>query len=293
MGKADWVIVALKSTALSAAPALVRPLLKPTTRVLAIMNGLVDEDLVQMLEEQGCPEGEERGGGERAEQEAHSSPPAGVTAASASKLTCCAATFGGMALVCCNKIAPGHVDHSYAGKLTVALASSSDDGPNVEFTHREAMEDLWRDINIEYFVYEENIVRGRWSKMCWNLPFNGISVAMGGITIDKVVTDPGLRRLAYVVIDETISAANADLESRGANPSMFLGQAEKDAMMTLSDGMGPYKTSTMLDFTHRRPMEVQYLFRKAVERANRLNVPVPHLETLVTQIEAFQRFYGL
>jgi ketopantoate reductase len=57
--------------------------------------------------------------------------------------------------------------------------------------------------------------------------------------------------------------------------------------------MGPYKTSTMLDLTNRKPMEVKYLFRKAVEKANQLNVPVPHLETLVTQIEAFQRFHNL
>ena len=64
-------------------------------------------------------------------------------------------------------------------------------------------------------------------------------------------------------------------------------------MMTLSDNMGPYKTSTMLDLVTRKPMEVKYVFRKAVERAKQLNVNVPHLETLVTQIEAFQRLYNL
>ena len=51
--------------------------------------------------------------------------------------------------------------------------------------------------------------------MCWNLPYNGISVAMGGITVDKIVSDPGLRRLADLVMDETIAAGNADLEARG------------------------------------------------------------------------------
>ena len=64
-------------------------------------------------------------------------------------------------------------------------------------------------------------------------------------------------------------------------------------MMTLSDNMGPYRTSTMLDLLNRRPMEVKYLFRKAVDRAKELNVHVPHLETLVLQIEGFQRFYDL
>ena len=53
------------------------------------------------------------------------------------------------------------------------------------------------------------------------------------------------------------------------------------------------ETSTMLDLTNRRAMEVKYLFRKAVDRAKKLGVPVPHLETLVIQIEAFQRMYNL
>jgi 2-dehydropantoate 2-reductase len=127
----------------------------------------------------------------------------------------------------------------------------------------------------------------------WNLPFNGISVAMGGITVDKIVNDPGLRRLADLVMDETIAAANADLASNGIDEAFYLGDKDKKRMFNLSDGMGPYRTSTMIDFVDKNPMEVEYLFRKPVDRAADLGVPVPHLETLVAQIEAFQRFYKL
>ena len=128
--------------------------------------------------------------------------------------------------------------------------------------------------------------------MVWNLPFNGISVAMGGITIDKVVQDPGLRQLAKKVMDETNAIANADLQCHGETFEP-LGELEKTQMMTLSDGMGPYKTSTMLDFVNRRSMEVKYIFRKPVERAKALGISTPHLETIVTQIEAYQRIYDL
>ena len=285
MGVADWVIVALKSTSLDAAPDLIRPLLGPDTRVLAIMNGMIDQDLVAMMENGSSDDGAHR-------QHHH---PAGV-AATPQRLTCCAAVYAGMALVCSNKLAPGRVDHSYAGKLTGALSASSSEEWNLhgnQDAERQAFYDLWKDTKSIEHVYDEDLTRARWSKMCWNLPFNGISVAMGGITIDKVVGDPGLKRLAYTVIDETIAAANADLESKGADPSTYLGELEKEAMMDLSCTMGPYKPSTMLDFTNRRPMEVKYLFRKPLDRANQLNVPVPHLETLVAQIEAFQRMYDL
>jgi ketopantoate reductase len=49
----------------------------------------------------------------------------------------------------------------------------------------------------------------------------------------------------------------------------------------------------MLDLVNRNPMEVKYVFRKAVDRANELNVPVPTLDTLVTQIEFLQRTHSL
>ena len=59
-------------------------------------------------------------------------------------------------------------------------------------------------------------------------------------------------------------------------------------MMDLSDGMGDYSTSSMLDLIHRRPMEVQYLFRKALEQADQLEVPAPILITLTALIAARQ-----
>jgi ketopantoate reductase len=74
--------------------------------------------------------------------------------------------------------------------------------------------------------YEESLLRGRWRKSLWKLPFNGISVAMGGITVDIIVNDPGLRRLADLVMDKTIAAANADLSSHGAPSLLYLGDED-------------------------------------------------------------------
>jgi len=60
-------------------------------------------------------------------------------------------------------------------------------------------------------------------------------------------------------------------------------------MMDLSDNMGAYKTSSTIDFVEGRPLEIHNLITKPVERARLLGMPVPHLETLVTQIESVQR----
>ena len=274
IGPVDWVVVALKSTALEAIPELIFPLLKKDTRVLVVMNGLVEDDLIHALKVRA---------GEK-EYESYNE----FLDENDDSIQFCAAVYGGMALVCSNRLTPGHVDHSYAGLLNAGVASFNPDRTTVE-QNQAAFEALFKGTKVD-IAFEKSLLRGRWKKNVWNLPFNGISVAMGGITVDKIVGDPGLRWLADTVMDETIAVANADLLRHHEDDSFYLGNAEKKQMMDLSDGMGPYRTSTMIDLTEKRPLEVKYLFRKAIERAKILGIPVPHLETLVVQIEAFQRF---
>jgi len=200
MGKADWVILALKSTALQHAPSLIQPLLHRNTRVLAIMNGLIDEDLVDLLRNiPGADKGTE-------------------------KTLPCAAVYGGMAFICSNRLKPGLVEHSYYGMLAGGVAASSTDRNDEEPLN--ALVDLWKRTKVT-FTEEPSLIRGRWVKNCWNLPFNSVSCAMGGIlTVYDIVRDPGLRKLADDIMDETIQIANADLASRGMDSSMFLGENE-------------------------------------------------------------------
>eukprot|EP00804_Cyclotella_cryptica_P020711 CCRYP_003508-RC/>CCRYP_003508-RC protein AED:0.40 eAED:0.40 QI:64/0.85/0.75/1/1/1/8/1979/409 len=261
----DWVVCSLKSTSLHEVPRLIEPLLSPDTRLLVIMNGLIEDDLIDFMRERRKARGLDGVG--------------------------C-----GMALICSNRLSPGKIDHSYGGKLVAGVAYSADansDRGKWSPSDKEAILDLFSPVTPVPFEFDPNLLRGRWWKNVWNLPFSGISCAMGGITVDKIVNDPSLRRLAYKVIDETIAVANADMLNNGASLEELLGEETRDEMMALSDGMGAYKPSTMLDFHARKPMEVKYLFRRAVDRANDLKVPVPHLETVVDMIEYYQRLYGL
>ena len=70
----DWVIVCLKSTSLDEVPELIEPLLSPETRLLMIMNGLIEDDLCDMLRQQQKSKGNDGMG--------------------------CKAIYGGMALIC-------------------------------------------------------------------------------------------------------------------------------------------------------------------------------------------------
>jgi 2-dehydropantoate 2-reductase len=38
----------------------------------------------------------------------------------------------------------------------------------------------------------DNLAEARWQKLVWNIPFNGLAVAAGGITTDRILADPAL-----------------------------------------------------------------------------------------------------
>jgi 2-dehydropantoate 2-reductase len=143
IGPVDWVIVALKSSALDAIPELIYPLLTPgKTRVLTIMNGLIEEDLISSLKELAGEDPED------------------------SSLKCCAALYGGMALVCCNRLGPGRVDHSFAGLLSGGIAACST--TTTKEDNKEAYEKLWEPTKVE-IAYEPSLLAGRWRKVCARL----------------------------------------------------------------------------------------------------------------------------
>ena len=154
---------------------------------------------------------------------------------------------------------------------------------------RSELQALWHGVPAVPCQWEEDLRTGRWRKMLWNLPFNGISVAMGGIPTDEIVGDAGLRALARAVMEETLAVAVAECGPE----ECALNSSHVDAMFALTDSLGSYRPSTMIDLLERRPMEVEYLFRKPLQRAQALGVPTPHLYTLVTMIEALQRKYNL
>lgn len=264
----DWIVVSLKSTALDAVPHLLEPLLHPGVRIIAIMNGMIEDDLIAMLKEKM----EERSNG---------------------PLECCRALYGGMAFICCNRLAPAVVDHSFYGPLAAGVASHRNENRRCEEEDKSAFLRLWAPTKVRA-SFEDSLLRGRWRKNIWNLPFNGISVAMGGITVDKIVTDMGLRSLSEHIMSETVAIGNADLE-REYGPEGYdpLDEEDKLFLMSLSDTMGEYRPSTMIDLLQRKPMEVDYLFRKPLDRGKELGISSPYLETIVWQIEAYQKEFGL
>jgi 2-dehydropantoate 2-reductase len=86
----------------------------------------------------------------------------------------------------------------------------------------------------------ENLLEARWRKLVWNIPFNGLSIAEGGITTDRICADPRLAREARELMLEVQRAAAA---FGFAIPDEFVAK-----QFEVTPPMGPYQPSSLVDF---------------------------------------------
>ena len=57
-------------------------------------------------------------------------------------------------------------------------------------------------------VLVDNLMEARWQKLMWNIPFNGLSIAEGGITTDRICADPRIAAEARGLMLEVQRAAS-------------------------------------------------------------------------------------
>ncbi len=175
--------------------------------------------------------------------------------------------FGAMAFVCINRGEPGIIHHLDYGRVSIG---HFDDDP----AEAARLCDLLESGGIEVAV-APNLRYARWEKLCWNVPFNGLSVAGGGIGTRTIVTDPELRATAEGAMTDVIVAANADLAALGSNARLDAPEIVA-RMFALTETMGDYRTSMMIDYVLGRELEVEAILGNPVRRARQLGtIPLP------------------
>lgn len=267
-GKADWVFLCMKSYALKALQHQLLALCHSHTKIVVIMNGLGMEDTI-----------------------ASWLGPSRV--------------FGGIAYIAVSRADPDPDDPSN-GPLLVTVKKELDlhIGHMLDDAEQlKASAALWAWTRIaEQVVQVPALLTARWSKVCWNIAFSGIAVAMGGLTTDLICDDPGLSQLADEVLTECINVGNADISHQHTLrtglpcPAELLMdmEAHKAKLWMGSRKVGAYRTSTVLDLLAGREMEMEYLFSEVLRRARCLGEVDPmlrysKLEAVVLMVEATGR----
>ena len=176
--------------------------------------------------------------------------------------------LGGLCFVCLNRIRPGLVRHSGGGRVVIGEWSAGVPG------RAEAIASRFKQAGVPAAA-AANLRQAQWEKLVWNIPFNGLSVAEGGVTCDVLLDtcEPEIRAL----MAEVIAAARA----LGLN----LNENLIDHNLTITRPLGAYRTSSMIDYLEGREVELEPIWREPLRRANAAGVPMPRLEELLQRIE--------
>jgi 2-dehydropantoate 2-reductase len=176
-----------------------------------------------------------------------------------------------MAFVCINRGEPGVIHHLEYGRVSIGHALD-------DASENARLDQLLNSGNIETVV-APNLRYARWEKLCWNVPFNGLSVAAGGLGTQTIVRNRELRATAERAMREVIAAGNADLASIGS-PARLDEEEVVARMFALTDTMGDYRTSMVIDHVLGNELEVEAILGNPVRRARELGLAVPTMASL-------------
>ena len=175
----------------------------------------------------------------------------------------------GMAFICSAKAGPGHINHQFYGNINIGNYSCHNPqryGQMLADFHAAGIGAA----DVEY-------LEARWKKAVWNMPFNGMTVALN-TTTNRLLSCESTHRLIYDQMLEVIGAAQAlgvkNLDTRFA-----------DKMIANTIKMPPYSPSMKLDFDFHRPMEINYLYTRPIAEARAAGFAMPKLEMLEAELQ--------
>ena len=174
----------------------------------------------------------------------------------------------GLAFICSAKTEPGVVNHQCYGSINLANYSCKDE------TLMQAVVDEFRQAGIETGLVEYH--EARWKKAVWNMPFNGMTVALHTQT-NLLLKNKSTRQLIREQMMEVVSTA----QHLGVKN---LDVAFVDKMIDMTDNMTPYSPSMRLDYDFHRRMEIYYLYTRPLEIAREAGCPMPKLEMLEAEL---------
>lgn len=233
MPKCDWLLVGAKTASnVSLAPIINRVAAK-CAKVVLLQNGLGIEDELRPLLEDSLH------------------------------------LLGGLCFICVHRSAPGVIVHQSLGMVNLGYHS----GPSLSQDEQQSLvEDgaaLFRQAGLEANVLS-SLAQGRWQKLVWNVPYNGLSVLLDAGTT-KLMGNVHSRDLIQDLMLEVTCAAQA------CGYQLPEGYAQR--LLKNTDLMPDYLPSMYHDYTNQRPLELQAIYRAplAVAQAAGCSMPKTHM----------------
>lgn len=177
--------------------------------------------------------------------------------------------LGAICYIACVRTSPGVVRCAFPGLIEIGEFGRPLQGR----TRRVAA--LFQQAGVKARVHE-NLELQRWHKLVWNVPFNGLAIAAGGVTTDVILGDDSLRAQARRLMEEVVGAA--------AKCGHEIPRSVIDLQFERTGRIGGYRPSSLIDFQEGREVELEEIWGEPMRRARKAGAAVPRLELLYALI---------
>lgn len=178
--------------------------------------------------------------------------------------------LGGLCFICVNRLENGVISHTASGKIRLG-----------EYVRQDAARlELWQTALKAAKVPCElvgSLEKAQWMKLVWNVPFNGLAIAEGGVDTEQLLGVLGLEEEVRALMTEVAAVAAA--LGHQIEPHFI------EQQITVTKQMGAYMASSAIDYKLGRPVELVAIWQEPLRVARSLGVPVPHMEVLCARIE--------
>lgn len=175
--------------------------------------------------------------------------------------------YVGLCFICAMRSEPGHVNHLEGGNIQFAPFVPSPEGSE----KARELSELFAKASIKTRAFDaaEQI---QWYKLVWNIPFNGLCLALGGISIAELYQNPENVARARRIMEEVVQAAKA----RGYT----LPDDLVEFHLSRTESMGSFIPSSAVDYNAGRPIEYTAIWGDPLAKAHQAGASLPEWKLL-------------
>lgn len=181
--------------------------------------------------------------------------------------------FCGVCFISAFRTAPGEYKHMANGAISMTPAFSD---PAL-LPRTEKIAEVFRAAKIPARVYP-NAECVMWSKVIWNVPFNGLSILNDGADVLAILNAPGGEAHVRSIMQDVVNAAHA--RGHDLRPDII----EKQIEVTYA--MGHYRPSSGIDFMNGRPVEFESIWKIPFELGKEAGAEMPEWKKLNDALSA-------
>jgi 2-dehydropantoate 2-reductase len=180
----------------------------------------------------------------------------------------------GVCHVCVSRPTPGVASNMSGGNIRFSDLTEGDT------PRAQSVAQLFEQAGIRCSV-APSVGSARWYKLVWNVPFNGLSIAEGGIDTAQILANPKLHAKTLVLMNEVMAASTAlGFPQDPEHPKQEIARTQN---------MGAYQPSSLLDYLAKKPVELESIWGEALRQGTAGGVPMPRLTELYQKLKQLVR----